>query len=63
VVPYTLIEGPDAWTAADYPVLEDHMLHLSPAHVAELDAAVEAVLASGKRLQVGNRSGDGNAVR
>ncbi|GLC60278.1 hypothetical protein PLESTB_001593600 [Pleodorina starrii] len=51
VVPFTLIEGRDAWTAADYPVLEDHMLHLTPEHVAELDAAVEAVLASGKRLQ------------
>lgn len=52
VVPLTLIEGQDAWTAADFPNLEHHMLHLAPNHVEELDAAVEAVLASGKRLQV-----------
>ncbi len=51
--PFTLIEGPDAWYAKDYAVLEDHMLHLTEQHLAELDKAIEAVLSSGKPIQVG----------
>lgn len=49
--PFTLIEGPDAWYAKDYAALEDHMLHLTEQHLAELDKAIEAVLSSGKPIQ------------
>ncbi|KAG2436556.1 hypothetical protein HYH02_011493 [Chlamydomonas schloesseri] len=51
VVPFTRIEGPDAWVAADFPELEEEMLHLTPEQIAEIDAAVDKVIASGKPLQ------------
>ncbi|KAF8060336.1 SAT17 [Scenedesmus sp. PABB004] len=43
VEPFTIIEGPEAWTAADYAGRTDWINVLSPAHVAELDAAVAGV--------------------
>lgn len=52
VVPFTIIDDPAAWTAADYPDLEQHIQHLSPDDVAELDAAVATAVASGKEVQV-----------
>ncbi|GIL88823.1 hypothetical protein Vretimale_16958 [Volvox reticuliferus] len=60
VMPFSIVEGPDAWTASDFPVVADHMLHLTPTHLAELDAAVGSVLSSGKRLQVWGGDGGGN---
>jgi hypothetical protein len=41
VEPFTLVEGPEAWYAADYRGKEDHITTLTPQHVAELDAAVQ----------------------
>jgi hypothetical protein len=48
VEPFTLVEGPDAWYAAQYRDNQAQWVtELSAAHVAELDAAVEAVVRSG----------------
>ena len=47
VEPFTLVEGPDAWTAAQYRDIKSWATELSAQHVAELDAAVEAVVRSG----------------
>jgi hypothetical protein len=43
----TLIEGPEAWQAADYQGRTDWINHLSEQHVRELDAAVSGVIAKG----------------
>lgn len=50
-VPFTRIDGPDAWTAADYPNVEAVAHVLNEQQVAELDAAVAQVLATGKDLK------------
>jgi hypothetical protein len=47
VQPFTTIEGPEAWTAADYKGRTDWINVLSETHVAELDAAVSGVIARG----------------
>ena len=48
VVPYTFIEGPQAWYAPDQLARQDEWLHvLSAGQVAELEAAVESALARG----------------
>jgi hypothetical protein len=55
--PYTLIEGPCAWYGRDYTSEEQQqqfVIHLTPAHIQELDAALEQVLASGLVQQQGD---------
>lgn len=49
VTPFTVIEGPQAWSAADFKdVGEEQLLHLlSPTEVAELNAAVFHALSEG----------------
>lgn len=47
--PFTLIEGPEAWYAADYKGRTDWINHLSAQHVQELDAAVSGIMA--RRIQ------------
>lgn len=55
VEPYTLVEGPGTWYAADYQHnIDEWAVTLTPAHVAELNAAVAAVLASNKVTRQGN---------
>ena len=41
VEPFTLVEGPEAWYADEYRGRDDWVTVLSPAHIAELDAAVQ----------------------
>ena len=43
VVPFTVVEGPEAWTAAQYRDNQEYVYVLSEADVAELDAAVAGV--------------------
>jgi hypothetical protein len=43
VVPFTLVEGPEAWTAAEYQDSSKYTYVLSETDVAELDAAVAGV--------------------
>lgn len=43
VEPFTVIDGPEAWTAAEYAGRNDWIDVLSPAHIAELDAAVSGI--------------------
>jgi hypothetical protein len=47
VEPMTLLEGPEAWKAADYKGRTDWINHLTEQHVRELDAAVSGVIAKG----------------
>lgn len=47
VEPFTLIEGPEAWYAADYKGRTDWINHLSAQHIQELDAAVSGIMARG----------------
>ena len=45
VVPFSVVEGPEAWKAADY---RDHALHIyvfTEDDIAELDAAIASVQA------------------
>jgi hypothetical protein len=60
-VPYTFIEGPDNWKAADQAARQHEWLHvLTPRHIEELEAAVQGALdrglvwseAGGERLNV-----------
>ena len=43
VVPFTVVEGPEAWTVAQYRDNQEYVYVLSEADVAELDAAVAGV--------------------
>lgn len=53
--PYTLVEGPAAWYGADYQhAVQQWAVQLQPTHIAELEAAVAALLA-GKVVQDGNQ--------
>lgn len=45
--PFSIIEGPQYWFAKDYKDSTEHITRLTPAHVAELDAAVAKILDSG----------------
>lgn len=47
IEPFTIIEGPEAWTAADYKGRTDWINNLSEQHVRELDAAISGVIAKG----------------
>ncbi|CAL8468861.1 g8402 [Coccomyxa elongata] len=51
VVPFTVVEGPEAWTAADYTNQDSYIYHFSPADLAELEAAVAAALQQGRDLK------------
>ena len=55
VEPLTIIDDPSAWLARDYPDPAAHAYHLTPANLAELDAAVasaSAAVAAGMEVQV-----------
>ncbi len=55
VEPLTIIDDPSAWLARDYPDPAAYAYHLTPADLAELDAAVasaSAAVAAGKEVQV-----------
>jgi hypothetical protein len=55
VEPYTLIDSPAAWRGQDYQdSFDEWALQLTPQHIAELDAAVAAVLANKTIVQDGN---------
>ncbi len=49
-MPFTVVEGPEAWTAAEYRNSDQYVYVLSTADVAELDAAVASV--AGRDLKV-----------
>lgn len=53
VMPYTVVEGPEAWTAADYTNPSQYIHVFSASDLAELDAAVSAAAKLGKPIQVG----------
>jgi hypothetical protein len=47
-VPYTFLEGPDVWYAADQLARQDEWLHVvNDVQIAELESAIEGVLKSG----------------
>lgn len=47
VEPFTLVEGPEAWYAADYKGRTDWINNLTAQHIQELDAAVSGIMAKG----------------
>mmetsp|Transcript_37065 Transcript_37065/g.82427 ORF Transcript_37065/g.82427 Transcript_37065/m.82427 type:complete len:361 (+) Transcript_37065:175-1257(+) len=47
VKPFTLIEGPAAWYTKDYAGTTKHVYFLTPSDIAELDTAVQSVVAAG----------------
>lgn len=49
-MPFTVVDGPEAWTAAEYRNSDRYVYVLSTADVAELDAAVASV--AGRDLKV-----------
>lgn len=51
VHPFTLVTGPSAWYADQYKSNTEYIYDLSSEDVAELDAAVAAVMRSGKYIQ------------
>lgn len=51
VEPFTIVEGPEAWRAAEYRGRDDWVTVLSPAHIAELDAAIQGVTRAGLDIE------------
>lgn len=54
VVPYTVVDTPQAWYAKDYKDRTDWITYLSNDHVSELEAAISALLKSGEVEVEGN---------
>lgn len=52
VIPFTPIQGPEAWLARDYRESERHIYRLTPEDISELDRAVSIATATGKAIQV-----------
>lgn len=52
VVPFSVVEGPEAWTAADYKDPSQYIYVFSDTDLAELDAAVAAAAQLDKPIQV-----------
>ncbi len=45
VVPFSVVEGPEAWKAADYQNQAEHIYVFTKDDIAELDAAIASVQA------------------
>jgi hypothetical protein len=56
VIPFTVVEGPEAWTAVDYADPSQYIYTFTASDLAELDAAVGAAAHLGKPIQVGSAS-------
>ncbi len=52
MVPFTVVEGPEAWTAADYANQDSYIYRFSPTDLTELEAAVASALQQGRDLKV-----------
>ena len=52
MVPFTVVEGPEAWTAADYKDPASYTYTLTGQDITELDGAVAGVLRKGLAIQV-----------
>ena len=50
--PFTPVTGPSAWFAEQFKHSTEHIYDLSTEDISELDAAVAAVIESGKDIQV-----------
>ena len=49
-MPFSVVEGPEAWKAADYQDHEEHIYVFTEDDIAELDAAIANVQA--RRLDI-----------
>ena len=56
MLPFTLVEGPEAWTAAEYEDSSKYTYVLSETDVAELDAAVAGVAGRDIKARLRRRS-------
>lgn len=52
VVPFSVVDGPEAWTAADYPYPSQYIYHFTESDLTELEAAVQRALQQGKDIKV-----------
>ena len=52
MAPFTVVEGPEAWVAADYVDPASYTYTLTAQDIAELDGAVAGVLRRGLAIQV-----------
>ena len=52
MTPFSVVEGPEAWKAADYQDLSKFMYVFSDSDIAELDSAIAAVQARGLDIKV-----------
>lgn len=50
--PFTIIDSPAAWKASDFKSVDDFAYTFTESDLAEIEAAVEAVLATGKPINV-----------
>ena len=56
VTDFSVVEGPEAWTAADYQDQSKYIYVLTDSDIAELDSAVAAVQERGLDIKVGRLS-------
>lgn len=56
VTEFSVVEGPEAWTAADYQDQSKYIHVLTESDIAELDSAVAAVQERGLDIKVGRMS-------
>ena len=52
MVPFSVVTGPEAWVAADYPSPSTYTYVFTPEDIAELDSAVAAVVQTGLDIKV-----------
>ena len=52
MTPFSVVEGPEAWKAADYQDLSKFMYVFSESDIAELDSAIAAVQARDLDIKV-----------
>ena len=50
--PFTTVQDPSAWKAADWKKNQDWVYRLTPADIAELDSAVASAVGQGIRKEV-----------
>lgn len=52
MVPFSVVSGPEAWVAANYPSPSAYSYTFTPEDIAELDSAVASVVQRGLDIKV-----------
>ena len=56
VTPFSVVDGPEAWTAADYQDRSKFTYTFNESDIAELDSAIAAVQERGSDIKVGTQT-------